>query len=670
MKTTRKLQSGLLLPAGLVLLAALFLACDNPFEKGEDDTKKNTDDMYTVTFDTGDGTGTAPSSQTRAAGDIIYLPGKGNMLSPEGKNFTGWLTGGQNYTAGDTFTVTAAVVFIAQWKEIDPETGPIIVNTGIENGKFAVERYKTTSVSGGAVFVSAQQDSKGKYVTAYLGRIDWVPVIWSNPKAFLMEGMHYTYTKNEMSSFSETDSSTKMTSETVSDTATNEAGAAFSAGYTFSSTVGTSAGADVGFAKAEVSAEVKQEIALSMSVHMNTSLSHTNVSENTLSKSFETSRTRMIENSESFDYTLSEDKGDIPQYIYRYTSFATTEVFANLVFDSAGNLKETHYTGIIIPGSYREGMDYAPTWDGFVKIGNTPDLTLTLQDIERLSTYEAGTVLPGTGGTGIGTPPPVAPMGTNPGIDVWGGKLTYTYKALSSGTITVELVGGGAGGSGAAAARDGGWLGGTNRAYAGTSAAGSPTILRLNETEMARANGGAGVQGADTGDVDGAGPWIDKEVYKNGNTGNNGQVKGAQITVSTGDIITIEVGWGGGGSGGAAINDTGGTISSDNADNKTLGSAGNSSNKPGQTAANASRGGMGGMHSLVFPTSEYTSDSQKGGSSPNAGNAAAAAGGQTKGAGGAAGDEYATGGMYASGGGGGAAGGFTLKSATVAVMEL
>jgi hypothetical protein len=170
--------------------------------------------------------------------------------------------------------------------------------------------------------------------------------------------------------------------------------------------------------------------------------------------------------------------------------------------------------------------------------------------------------------------------------------------------------------------------------------------------------------------VDGNGPWIEKEVCKNGNAGNNGQVvNNVQITVSAGDTITIEVGWGGGGSGGAAINDTGGTTFSGNAD-RTRGSDGNSSEKPGQTAAKTSRGGMGGMHGLIFLSSEYTSDLQKGGNSPNAGNATAASGGTKKGAGGTAGDEYATGGMYVSGGGGGAAGGFTLKSATVAVMEL
>jgi hypothetical protein len=261
-------------------------------------------------------------------------------------------------------------------------------------------------------------------------------------------------------------------------------------------------------------------------------------------------------------------------------------------------------------------------------------------------------------------PPPPPVIGANPGIDVWGGKLTYTYKALSAGTISVDLVGGGAGGSGAAAARD--YTNShTTSAKAGRSADGGPTSLYLNNALRAKAAGGAGVNGADTGEVNGSTILGQKEVYKNGFKGNNGQeVKNVQITVSPGDVIRIEVGYGGGGSGGAADNDTYSDPSTGNAD-RTKGSEGNAKQKSG-TSAGASRGGMGAMHGLIFPGSSYPL--QKGENSPAAGNATAASGGQSRGAGGAGGDEYATGGMYASGGGGGAAGGFTLKSATVAVQ--
>ncbi|MDR2536171.1 MAG: hypothetical protein LBD29_09100, partial [Treponema sp.] len=264
---------------------------------------------------------------------------------------------------------------------------------------------------------------------------------------------------------------------------------------------------------------------------------------------------------------------------------------------------------------------------------------------------------------------PLTPIGVNPGIDVWGGKLIYTYKALSYGTISVDLVGGGAGGSGGAAARDYG--GGSTRAQAGRSANGGSTKLYLNGTLKETATGGVGVNGADTGVVDGP-EWPfrgdGQEVPKNGTRGSNGQeVRNVQITVYSGDIISIEVGYGGGGSGGAAENDAESHLSTGNAD-KTRGSEGDSRQKS-STVAGASRGGMGAMHEFIFPGNSYPLNLQRGGDSPGTYSTPVASGGQSKGAGGAGGDGYAGGGMYASGGGGGAAGGFTLKSATVAVVE-
>jgi hypothetical protein len=265
-------------------------------------------------------------------------------------------------------------------------------------------------------------------------------------------------------------------------------------------------------------------------------------------------------------------------------------------------------------------------------------------------------------GPGLPSNPPI-----DVNIDVWGGKRKYSYRVLTPGNITYTLVGGGSGGTGAAAARDA-QNSQTTRAAAGRSANGGPTILWVNKTRQNGANGGVGVNGPDTGEVNGN-TWSGaKEVYKDGFPGNDGAPAEGSFDVSAGDIITIEVGWGGGGSGGAANNDGGGYVSSGSA-TTTLGSEGISKDVPGKTAANASRGGMGAMHDLIFLLSEYTSDLQKGESSPNVGGATAASGGPTKGAGGSAGDEYATGGMYASGGGGGAAGGFTLKSTTAALEE-
>ncbi|GHU73540.1 hypothetical protein FACS189450_13510 [Spirochaetia bacterium] len=70
---------------------------------------------YTVSFDAGNGSGTPPADQTVNAGSNITLPGKGSMTAPAGQSFNGWRTGGQNYAAGDSYTVNGNVAFIAQW---------------------------------------------------------------------------------------------------------------------------------------------------------------------------------------------------------------------------------------------------------------------------------------------------------------------------------------------------------------------------------------------------------------------------------------------------------------------------------------------------------------------------------------------------------------------------
>ena len=73
---------------------------------------------YTVTFRTGDGSGTAPAKETVTDGESITLPGQGDMKAPSGKTFTGWKSdsGSTTYEAGAKVAITADTVFIAQWK--------------------------------------------------------------------------------------------------------------------------------------------------------------------------------------------------------------------------------------------------------------------------------------------------------------------------------------------------------------------------------------------------------------------------------------------------------------------------------------------------------------------------------------------------------------------------
>jgi hypothetical protein len=93
----------------------------------------------TVSYDTGAGSGTPPASQNVASGETIYLPGQGSMTAPSGQTFKGWQTNGQNYSAGDSFTVTGNTIFVAQWVAIKPsETyltfGYDVINSGFING--------------------------------------------------------------------------------------------------------------------------------------------------------------------------------------------------------------------------------------------------------------------------------------------------------------------------------------------------------------------------------------------------------------------------------------------------------------------------------------------------------------------------------------------------------
>ncbi|MDR0623525.1 MAG: fibronectin type III domain-containing protein [Treponema sp.] len=99
--------------AGSVLAVVMVLVgCDNP---AGDDGGGNTPDC-TVSFDVGEGAGTAPANKTVRSGQSIQLPGQENMTAPSGKIFSGWRMGGQNYAEGYSYTVTGDTTFFAQWQ--------------------------------------------------------------------------------------------------------------------------------------------------------------------------------------------------------------------------------------------------------------------------------------------------------------------------------------------------------------------------------------------------------------------------------------------------------------------------------------------------------------------------------------------------------------------------
>jgi hypothetical protein len=90
-----------------LMASALLLSCDLGTNGSDDD--------LTVTYNAGEGGGTAPDSQSVASGTSITLPDQGSMTAPEKKIFAGWSAGGQTYAAGASYAVTADVTFTAQW---------------------------------------------------------------------------------------------------------------------------------------------------------------------------------------------------------------------------------------------------------------------------------------------------------------------------------------------------------------------------------------------------------------------------------------------------------------------------------------------------------------------------------------------------------------------------
>jgi hypothetical protein len=72
--------------------------------------------LYTVTYSTGTGGGTAPVSVGVNSGSIITLPGSGGMSAPADKFFMGWSDGAALYWPEDPYTVNDSVTLTARWE--------------------------------------------------------------------------------------------------------------------------------------------------------------------------------------------------------------------------------------------------------------------------------------------------------------------------------------------------------------------------------------------------------------------------------------------------------------------------------------------------------------------------------------------------------------------------
>ncbi|MBR4806216.1 MAG: InlB B-repeat-containing protein, partial [Alphaproteobacteria bacterium] len=72
-------------------------------------------DMFTVSYDCGSGTGTAPTDSTDYAPNATVTTLANTCTPPTGEHFASWLCGGNNINAGSTFTITANTTCTAQY---------------------------------------------------------------------------------------------------------------------------------------------------------------------------------------------------------------------------------------------------------------------------------------------------------------------------------------------------------------------------------------------------------------------------------------------------------------------------------------------------------------------------------------------------------------------------
>ena len=138
-------------------------------------------DLYTVTFNANDASGTPPDGQTVSAGGSVALPGQGGMARP-GYTFSGWNTSadgmGTSYSAGASYTPTGNVTLYAQWTSDIPDNLSLndifgwISNNAVEGGSYPVTLKadetippRTLSYGGKNVAVILKGDDTERTVT-------------------------------------------------------------------------------------------------------------------------------------------------------------------------------------------------------------------------------------------------------------------------------------------------------------------------------------------------------------------------------------------------------------------------------------------------------------------------------------------------------------------------
>jgi fibronectin type 3 domain-containing protein len=167
-----KTKHGLFFGFAVLALTAM-VALAGCGDNGDPSSPPSGGATYTVNFDPGDGDGPAPPAQTAASGTSINLPGKGSMTAPSGKTFNGWRADGKNYEAGDSYTVTGYVTFIAQWSSGGGETAPNtptgVTATAQSSSSISVSWSSVTGATSYDVYYASDPSSTKNFATNVSG---------------------------------------------------------------------------------------------------------------------------------------------------------------------------------------------------------------------------------------------------------------------------------------------------------------------------------------------------------------------------------------------------------------------------------------------------------------------------------------------------------------------
>jgi uncharacterized repeat protein (TIGR02543 family) len=251
---------------------------------------------FTVSYDAGAGSGTAPANQTVALGTTIYLPGQGTMTAPSSQIFNGWRTNSQSYASGASFVVTGTTVFVAQWTATGTgDSGP--VNTTL----LQAEPHPASSMEEPPKVIGSFNDGTSNHYLVDVGYIS---------KMFISELGTFDYTGFVGQSFNISKTNSTTVTNSLTTTVSESVAVSLTVGEKVS--IGTEAGADLWGVKVGVKTNLEASWSATASVTGSKSTSNTAQTATTYSEGL------------NLGYVF---RADDPQGTYRYAMYGVCDVY-------------------------------------------------------------------------------------------------------------------------------------------------------------------------------------------------------------------------------------------------------------------------------------------------------------------------------------------------------